>query len=127
MESKKCSERLPVQWELDEVIEALEPAKKKVKQNDEDEDDPSNRRLRSSELEPYYNNPHQGIRLFKSKVDDRWLLLRPDPRTGGMVQEELKENDGKLNHIIQQLLMMGGPFWIKQPPIPQPPMPQPPS
>ena len=119
LESKKYEERLPVQWELDEVIEALEPTKKKGKKDNEDEDDPSNRRLRSSELELYYNDPHRGIRLFKSKVDERWVLMQMDPRTGGMLQNELQAKDA--HPIIQQLQMMGAPFWIKQPPMPNQP------
>ena len=51
---------------------------KNPNQPEEDEDDPSGRHLRMSESEHVYNDPG-GIRLFKSKVDDRWMLMQLDP------------------------------------------------
>ena len=118
LESVKDGERLPVQWELEEVIEMLEPTKNNAKKvTEEEEDDPTNRRLRGSELELYYNDP-RGIRLFKSKVDDRWVLMQLDPRTGGMLQNEISGQ--KAAGIVQQL--MGSPYWVKRPPGMSPPM-----
>ena len=108
LESAKRTERLPVQWELEEVIEMLIPPKKVVAQ--EDEDDPSQRRLRASELLLVYSDP-RGIRLLKSKVDDRWVLMQMDPRTGGMMQQELTGQQGD----ELKLQLADSPYWVAQP------------
>ena len=106
LETKKRSELLSVQWEIDEVLEILNPPKKV----EEEIDDPSTRRLRGSELELRYADP-QGIRLFSSKVDSRWVISRMDPRTGGAMQQEI--NEAQAEQIIVQLA--GSPYWIKPP------------
>ena len=109
LESAKRAERLEVQWELEDVIDILEPPKQD-KKPDDDEDDPAGRHLRMSELELVYNDP-RGIRLFKSKVDDRWMLMQLDPRSGQMMQQELNAEQGA--HITSQL--GGSPYWLKNP------------
>jgi hypothetical protein len=107
LESEKRTERLPVQWELEEVIEVLIPPKEA---EEPIEDDPGERRLRASELLLVYSDP-RGIRLLKSKVDDRWVLMQMDPRTGGMMQQELTGAQG--DELKMQLA--DSPYWVAEP------------
>jgi len=106
LEIAKRKELLRVQWELEEVLEEINPPKKV----EEKEDDPSQRRLRGSELELRYADP-RGLRLYSSKVDDRWVVMQMDPRTGGMMQNEI---DGQKAAQIQQQLA-ASPYWITTP------------
>ena len=86
LEIRKPKELLPVQWELEELIEKLDPPKKV--DVDEDDDDPSKRRLRTSELEVVYTNPQAQMQILASKVDDRLVIVRMDPY-GQIMQQEL--------------------------------------
>lgn len=99
-------ERLNLQWLLEEVIETLDPPP--TTKSDEELDDPSKRALRSSELELVYNDP-RGIRLYKSNVDSRWMLIQIDPQTGMPMQQELQPDQAEM--IKQQL--GGSPYWVK--------------
>lgn len=108
LETAKRSELLSVQWEIDEVLEILNPPKEEIEE--EDEDDPSNRDLRMSELELCYADP-RGLRLYQSKVDARWVVMQMDPRTGGMVKQEIQGDQAE--RIKQQLA--GSPYWVKNP------------
>ena len=103
LEIAKRKELLRVQWEIDEVLEEINPPQKV----EEEEDDPSTRRLRGSELVLRYSDP-RGLRLFSSKVDDRWVVMQVDPRTGGMMQQEI---DGQKAAQIQQQLA-ASPYWV---------------
>ena len=80
-------EKLPVQWEIEEIIDILDPPKEKVIE----EDDPSQRQLRSSEITPIYQDP-RGLSIFASKVDGRWVVMQMDPRSGGMHRQEIPED-----------------------------------
>ena len=106
LEIAKRKELLRVQWEIDEVLEVINPPQKV----EEKEDDPSTRRLRGSELELRYADP-RGLRLYSSKVDDRWVVMQMDPRTGGMMQQEIDSQ--KAAQIQQQLA--ASPYWINAP------------
>ena len=106
LESGKKKELLRVQWKIEEVLEIINPPKKV----EEVEDDPSSRRLRMSELELRYADP-RGLRLYSSKVDSRWVMMRMDPQTGGMMQQEI---DGSQAQQIQQQLA-GSPYWVNTP------------
>ena len=86
LEIRKPKELLPVQWELEELIEQLDPPKKT--EPIEDEDDPSKRRLRTSELEVVYTNPQAQMQILASKVDDRLVIVRMDPY-GQIMQQEV--------------------------------------
>ena len=99
-------EHLNIQWLIEEVIEQLTP----TTEAPEEIDDPSTRPLRSSELELVYDDP-RGIRLYRSKVDSRWVLYQVDPRSGMPMQQELKAEDAE--HVKRQLY--GSPYWLIQP------------
>ena len=107
LETAKRSELLAVQWEIDEVLDVLNPPKE---ESEEEIDDPSTRKLRMSELTLRYNDP-RGVRLFESKVDTRWVIMQIDPRTGGLMQQELDEAQAK--GICQQLARE--PYWVSTP------------
>ena len=110
LEAALKQELLEVQWELEEVIEALAPPKKKAAPAPEPPpDDPSSRPLRPSEIELVYSDP-RGIRLYKSKVDDRWIVSQIDPRVGQPVTYELPGSEGE--RIKMQLA--GSPYWLKE-------------
>ncbi|MEL6348378.1 MAG: hypothetical protein AAFV53_35035 [Myxococcota bacterium] len=109
LESAMKEELLEVQWELEEVIETLSPPKKAPEPEPEPVDDPTSRALRPSEIELVYNDP-RGIRLYKSTVDDRWVVSQIDPRIGQPVTYEVPGTE--INQIKAQLA--GSPYWLKE-------------
>lgn len=93
LESVKRDEILTVQWEIQDVLEELIPPEAA---EEEEEDDPTKRPLRESELQMMAQVPQQGIVLFKSKVDTRWVLMQIDPYTGQLMgKQELDDERGK--------------------------------
>ena len=97
IETQKRREILLVQWELEEVLNTLNPPKEDVV---EVVDDPSKRQLRMSELELVHQDP-RGVMLYRSKVDDRWVVVQVDPYTRQMVRNEITAEQGQ--NIFQQL------------------------
>ena len=92
LESVKRSEMLVVQWEIQDVLETLIPPVVE----EEKEDDPTKRELRESELQMMAQVPQQGLVLFKSKVDTRWVLMQIDPYTGQLMgKQELDQTKGE--------------------------------
>ena len=92
LESLKRNEILPVQWEIQEVLEELIPPTIET----EEVDDPTKRALRESELQMMAQIPQQGLILFKSKVDTRWVLMQIDPYTGQLMgKQELDAAKGE--------------------------------
>ena len=92
LETAKKTELLPVQWEIEDVMDALVPPKE---DKQEDEDDPTQRELRQSELELVAQTP-QGIFLYKSKVDTRWVVMQINPYTGQLMgRRELPKEEGE--------------------------------
>lgn len=109
LESAMKEELLEVQWELEEVIEKLTPPKKAEPEPEPEVDDPRSRALRPSEIELVYNDP-RGIRLYKSTVDDRWVVSQIDPRIGQPVTYEVPGSE--VHQIKAQLA--GSPYWLKE-------------
>ena len=105
LEGSKKKELLKVQWQLEEVLEIINPPK----MIEAEEDDPSERRLRMSEIELRYADP-RGLRLYSSKIDTRWVIMRMDPQTGGMMQQEIDAD--KAAEVQQQLA--GSPYWVNE-------------
>ena len=99
LESIKRQQKVTIQWEIEEVMELLVPPEEPA--TEEDEDDPSKRDLRQSEIELVAKTP-DGILLYKSKVDTRWMVMRVDPYSGQfMGAQEFEEKRG--NEIYRQL------------------------
>ncbi len=90
LESIKRSEVLVVQWEIQDILEELIPPDSPL---EEEEDDPTKRPLRESEMQMVAQVPQQGLVLFKSKVDTRWVLMQIDPYTGQLMGKQELEND----------------------------------
>ena len=99
LDAVKRDEMLTVQWEIQDVLEELVPPTDQV---EEEEDDPTKRPLRESELQMMAQVPQQGLVLFKSKVDTRWVLMQIDPYTGQLMgKQEL--DDAKGEQIYSQM------------------------
>ena len=91
LEAVKRDEVLTVQWEIQDVLEELVPPTENTEV--EEEDDPTKRPLRESELQMMAQVPQQGIVLFKSKVDTRWVLMQIDPYTGQLMGKQELDNE----------------------------------
>lgn len=100
LESIKRKEILTVQWEIEDVLEELIPPTKP--EPEEEEDDPTKRPLRESELQMMAQVPQQGLVLFKSKVDTRWVLMQIDPYTGQLMGKQELDNE-KGEQIFNQM------------------------
>ena len=98
LESVKRSEVLLVQWEIEEVMDLLVPPK--VEEKKDNQDDPTKRALRLSELELKVQHP-SGIALYKSKVDTRWVLMQMDPYTRQVMRQDLTPEQGE--SVMQKL------------------------
>ena len=107
LRSLKAKEKIPVQWELEEIIDVLDPPKVK----EVVEDDPSKRQLRSNELIHIYQDP-RGLSLFASKVDGRWVVMQMDPRTGGIHRQEIPEEGVSQ---IKASIPPTSPYWLVDP------------
>lgn len=101
LESIKRQEVLTVQWEIEDVLEALIPPVQSEPE-EEEEDDPTKRPLRESELQMMAQVPQQGLVLFKSKVDTRWVLMQIDPYTGQLMGKQELDNE-KGEQIYSQM------------------------
>ena len=99
LDAVKRDEILTVQWEIQDVLEELIPPKEDVP---EEEDDPTKRPLRESELQMMAQVPQQGLVLFKSKVDTRWVLMQIDPYTGQLMGKQELDNE-KGEQIYSQM------------------------
>lgn len=91
LEAIKRDEILTVQWEIQDVLEELVPPT--VEEEEQEEDDPTKRALRESELQMMAQVPQQGLVLFKSKVDTRWVLMQIDPYTGQLMGKQELDNE----------------------------------
>jgi hypothetical protein len=92
--SIKNEEVLTVQWIIEDIMEELIPPTNEIEE--EEEDDPTKRELRESELQMMAQVPQQGLVLFKSKVDTRWVLMQIDPYTGQLMgKQELDDQKGQ--------------------------------
>ena len=100
LEAIKRDEILTVQWEIQDVLEELVPPI--VEETEEEEDDPTKRPLRESELQMMAQVPQQGLVLFKSKVDTRWVLMQIDPYTGQLMGKQELDNE-KGEQIYSQM------------------------
>ncbi len=104
LEELKGTERLRVQWTIRAIMDELIPPVEEV--IEEVEDDPTKRPLRESELQMMAQVPHQGLVLFKSKVDTRWVLMQIDPYTGQLMGKQELDNE-KGERIYSQMNQPG--------------------
>ena len=104
LEELKGKEQLRTQWQITAIMEILVPPVEEV--IEEEEDDPTQRPLRESELQMMAQVAHQGLVLFKSKVDTRWVLMQIDPYTGQLLGKQELDNE-KGERIYAQMSTPG--------------------
>jgi hypothetical protein len=133
LESIMSGELLPVQWELEEVLESAapppveapepdapptEPAAEEPAAGDEAEEpaagdeaeaegEEAERPLTSADLNLVYDDP-RGLMLHKTKTGERWFATQVDPRTGQPQTFELHQDE--ITQLQQQL--QGSPYWV---------------
>ena len=100
---------LEVRWEIDEVIEALEPPVVPDPEEEEEEEAPEdpNRPLSAADLDLVYDDP-RGLMLHRSKKGSRWFATQVDPYSGQPVTQEIPAN--QLEALKTQL--RGSPYWV---------------
>ena len=113
IETVRRGELLEVQWELEEILDAVTPKKvepeKKVeppKPVEEAPPDP-NKPLTAKDLVLVYDDP-RGLMLHKAKVGERWFATQVDPRTNQPQTFELHPTE--VAQLKTQL--SGSPYWV---------------
>ncbi len=110
LESLKKGELLEIQWEIEEVLEAVTPKKEVVAPPSPPKAEPPpdpNRPLKASDLTLVYDDP-RGLMLHKAKVGERWFATQFDPRTQQPQTFELQP--AEIAQLKTQLA--GSPHWI---------------
>ena len=117
VEGRLRGERLEVQWELEEVLDATKPKAPEALEAPEapeaaepeapEEPEDPNKPLTAADLVPVYDDP-RGLMLHKSKKGDRWFATQFDPRTGQPQTFELSAQEK--SQIKVQLA--GSPYWL---------------
>ena len=107
-DARRQIQDLELRWEIDEVLEALQPAPEPepVEEPEPEEEETPEGPLRMSDLKEVYADP-RGVRLFTDKTGKRWFLAQPNPQTGQPMMMELSEPE--ILQVRQQL--MGSPYW----------------
>ncbi len=95
---------LELRWEVDEVVEKLQPEPEP--EPEEEEEDP-NRPLTNADLNLVFDDP-RGLMLHKSKKGERWFATQRDPRTGQPQTFELQA--AEISQLKTQLA--GSPYWV---------------
>lgn len=98
---------LELRWEIDEVLEALQPEPEpEPEEEEEPEPEAPPGQLRMSDLKEVYSDP-RGIALFTDKTGTRWFLQQLDPYTGQPRMAELGPQE--VEQVKVQL--RGSPYW----------------
>lgn len=105
-EVKRTIDSLEVRWELEEVIEALQP-EPELEPESETPEEPEAAADAASDFVLVYDDP-RGLLLHKSRTTDQWLLTQPDPYTGQPATVPLSPE--QLGQVKAQL--RGSPYWV---------------
>lgn len=97
---------LEVRWEIEEILEVLNPPPPPDPVEEEKEKE-SDKPLSAADLQIVYDDP-RGLVLHKSKDGGRWFLTQPDPQTGQPKMFELGAQE--VNQVKAQL--KGSPYWV---------------
>lgn len=98
---------LELRWEIDEVLEALQPPPTPPPAPPEPEPAPQDGRVRMSDLREVYADP-RGTIIYIDKTGKRWFLSQIHPQTGQPMMMEL--NPAEVEQVKLQL--RGSPYWI---------------
>ena len=104
-EVKRTIDSLEVRWELEEVIEALQPEPEPEPEPETPEEDAQ--ADTEADFVLVYDDP-RGLLLHKSRTGDRWLLTQPDPHTGQPATFPISPE--QLSQVKAQL--RGSPYWV---------------
>ncbi len=101
--------KLEVRWEVDEVLEELEPEPEPEAEEEEVEEEPYDptKPPTMADLTPVYQDP-RGMALFKHKRAERFFATQMNPQTGQMQLFELHPTE--YEQLKQRL--QGSPFWV---------------
>lgn len=97
---------LELRWEIDEIVEAIQPPPEPEPEPEPEDDAPPDGQLRMSDLNEVYADP-RGLALYTDKSGQRWFASQPDPYTGQPMMMELPPAD--VERVKVQL--KGSPYW----------------
>ena len=105
-EAKKGLE-LEVRWELDEIVETLQPEPAPEAEEPEEEEADPNKPLTAADLVLVYDDP-RGLALHRTKTGDQWFATQVDPATGRPQTFPLQ--GAQVEQLKMQLA--GSPYWV---------------
>ena len=105
---------LELRWEIEEVLEALQPEPTAEETPYEDpegeeapEDGAGDGKLKMSDLDMVYDDP-RGLQLYKHKTQERWFAVQADPMSGQPRMFELHPSE--VTQLKGQL--QGSPYLV---------------
>ena len=105
-------EVLEVQWELEEILEIVNPPPPPPEPEEPEEVEESAPKgpPQAADLEMVYNDP-RGLAVHRTKDASRWFATQVDPQTGSPQTIELRDEE------VSQLKMQlsGSPYWVQSP------------
>ena len=101
---------LELRWEIEEVLEALQPppTPPPAPPEPEPEPPPADGRVRMSDLREVYADPRGTVIYVDKKTSKRWFLSQIHPQTGQPMMMEL----GPAEVEQVKLQLRGSPYWI---------------
>lgn len=109
-QAAKGMSNLEVRWEIEEVLEGLQPVVTEEEAPAEEEtaeEEPADGKLRMSDMDLQYDDP-RGLQLYKHKTQERWFAVQTDPTTGQPRMFELHPTE--VTQLRAQL--QGSPYWM---------------
>ena len=108
-------EVLEVQWELEEVLETVNPPPPPPEPEEAEEAEEAGESApkappQAADLDLVYNDP-RGLAVHRTKDASRWFATQVDPRTGSPQTIELR--DAEISQLKMQL--SGSPYWVQNP------------
>jgi hypothetical protein len=110
LEFRSRSEVLPVQWEIEEVLDATAPkvAPEPVPEPEPEPEPEEERPLTAADLDLVYDDP-RGLALHRTKDEKRWFATQVHPQTRQPQTFELSA--AEISQLKMQLA--GSPYWAK--------------
>jgi hypothetical protein len=112
--SRKKTLKLEVRWEIEEILEAMEPEEEPEEAPEEEEAEEEETAydptapVTQADLILIYEDPQRGLAMFKHRQADRRFAAQPNPATGQMQMFELQSQE--YEQLKQRLA--NSPFWV---------------